>query len=990
MKNVIVFFFCILIQNAFAQSPKTGYIEGKVVEGTVKDFLDGTTGEIIPGAKIIIDGTEYRAISDFDGNYYIRGIEFGTYSITISSPGHITKILTDVVVSSSDVQLINISLEPVSTIMTDVVVKVKINKSDDIGTLNVKKNSANSSDVISAQAISKTPDKTTSDVLKRVSGASIQDNKFAIIRGLNDRYNAAYLNDGPLPSSESDRKAFSFDIFPANMLDNIVIVKTATPDLPAEFAGGIIQINTKSIPAKNFQTISIGGGYNTITTFKDQVTYKGGKTDWLGIDDGTRGLPSSIPSKADYPVNIHEQADMAKKFTTDWSLINKKFSPNVNFQYSSGINTKLFKKEVGIIASLTYSKTNNFNQTVRRGYSGNGLSGGTSQIEFDYLDKVYSTQVLAGGMANFSIKLNSNNKLAFKNLYSINSDDRVIARTGLKDPLEDNPNVLKSNAMWFTSNNIYSGQLNGEHLLKNEKLKFHWVGSYSNIKRTIPNLRRSIYSHYKTFNNPDPAEQNPLDTTYSAQVGSSSVGPDYGGGMFFSTNKENIASIKGDFTYQLPKLLKMKSELKLGGLYQNRNREFDARQLGYTKYGGAGQAVYFQDSLSYLPQDSIFLASSMGQMSPGKGGFKLTDGSKYTDAYQASSILSAGYLMLDNKINDMIRLVWGARGEYFTQNLHAIKSDKSNLNIETKKLDILPSANAIISFNKKQNLRLSYSQTLNRPEYRELAPFAFYDFNTQFVVTGNDSLKRSKITNFDIRYELFPGKGQLLSGTIFYKDFTDPIEQVNLTSASSSMSFKNVPKAINYGIELEFRTVIGSLFKCDTSSIFNNFTLFSNLAIIRSVVDVTSIVGAQYDSRPLQGQSPYVFNTGLTYFDENLNMSFSANINRVGDRISIIGNVDQPDIWEKSRTFVDLQLAKSFWKKRIEFKLNFQNILAQKQIFYQNNFNEEGELTKGKQLSNSILIGDKLNRNGYDENLDEAIWSTLFGRSISASILINF
>ncbi len=984
MKNVIVFLFCILIQNAFAQSPKTGYIEGKVVEGTVKDFLDGTTGEIVPGAKIVIDGTEYRAISDFDGNYYIRGIEFGTYSITISSPGHITKILTDVIVSSSDVQLINIALEPISTTITEVVVKVKINKSDDIGTLNVKKNSANSSDVISAQAISKTPDKTTSDVLKRVSGASIQDNKFAIIRGLNDRYNAAYLNDGPLPSSESDRKAFSFDIFPANMLDNITIVKTATPDLPAEFAGGVIQINTKSIPAKNFQSFALGGGYNTITTFKEHVTSKGGKLDWLGIDDGTRSLSSVIPEKGHYPTLNSDQALLAKQFNTDWSLHSKTFTPNFNLQYSMGINTSLFKKELGIITSLTYNKTNNFNQTIRRSYSGTGENG-NSQMDFDYLDKVYSTQILGGAMANFTLKFNSNNKIGFKNLYSINSDDRVINRTGERDPTESNPSLIKSNALWFTSNNIYSGQVNGEHLFNKEKLKIHWVGSYSNIKRTIPNLRRSIYNRSK-FHNPDNLTGS--DTIYTSSV-DNGVGPSYSGGMFFSTNKEDIASFKADFSYHLMELFGVKSEIKIGAMYQNRNRTFDARQLGYTKYGGFGSPISFKESLNYLDQNSIFSSENMGLIKPGVGGFKLTDGSKYSDAYTANSTTTSGYVMLDNKIHNALRLVWGARAEYFTQNLNALKSDKSELKIATKKLDILPSLNAIYSLNKKQNFRFSYSQTLNRPEYRELAPFAFYDFNTQFVISGNDSLKRAKITNLDLRYELYPGKGQLLSGTFFYKQFENPIEQISRADVANEMSFKNVPKATNYGIELEARTIIGSLIQSDTNSIWNSLTFYSNLAIIRSIVDVSGIIGTPYSSRPLQGQSPYVFNTGLTYFNEEKIISASINLNRVGDRISILGNVNQPDIWEKSRTFVDFQIAKGFFKNKLECKLNFQNILAQKQIFYQNNYSDNTTISSSKEVSNLIFTGSKRNINGYNEKVDNMIWSTVFGRVVSATVTIK-
>ncbi len=978
MKKLLVLIVCFFIQNGFSQSTtKTGTIEGKVV--------DESTGELLYDIKVSLDGTEIKTKTDFDGKYVLKGIPYGTYTVKVRSSTHTDKDISGVEVKSEELIYLDITVEPVTAEIKEIVVKHTKNKGDDVGTLATKKASANSTDVISAQTIARTPDRTTSDVLKRVSGASIQDNKFAIIRGLNDRYNAAYLNDGPLPSSESDRKAFSFDIFPANMLDNITIVKTATPDLPAEFAGGIIQINTKGIPSKNFQSLMIGGGYNTITTFQDRVDYQGGKWDWIGIDDGSRGLSSAIPSKQNYPLNIHDQASLAKQFNTNWGMQNKTFMPNLNLQYSLGQSGKIFGKEVGFVAALTYNRTNNYNQTIRRSYTNN--SSGTSQIEFDYLDKVYSTQLLAGAMANFSIKLNQNNKIGFKNLYSINSDDRVIARSGEVNPLESNPTLLKSNALWFTSNNIYSGQLNGEHTLKNDRFKIHWVGSYSNIQRTIPGLKRSIYTRSKYIT--DPSDPNPMDTVYTANIAYSNVGPDYGGGMFSSTNKEQIASIKGDISYHFKKLFGVKSEMKLGGLYQKRDRSFEARQLGYTKYGIQGGNIAFKDSLLYLNENSIFAPQNMGLIQPGVGGFKLTDGSKYSDAYTANSSITAGYAMMDNKIHKDFRVVWGARAEYFTQNLNALRSDKSPLNIAVKKLDILPSLNAIYSLSKKQNLRFSFSQTLNRPEFRELAPFAFYDFNTQFVLSGNENLKRAKISNLDLRYEVYPGKGQLISGTFFYKNFENPIEQIARADVSNEITYQNVPKATNYGVELEVRSIIGSLFKSDSASILNNFTFYTNIAVIRSVVDVSQIVGSPYTHRPLQGQSPYVFNAGLTYFDDVTNMSFSANVNRVGNRIYILGSTSQPDIWEKSRTFLDFQASKSFWKNKVEVKLNFQNIFAQNQIFYQNNFNIDPTVNKGQQIMNSILTGDKLNRNTYNSKTDDLIWSTKFGRVISATVTIK-
>ncbi len=472
--------------------------------------------------------------------------------------------------------------------------------------------------------------------------------------------------------------------------------------------------------------------------------------------------------------------------------------------------------------------------------------------------------------------------------------------------------------------------------------------------------------------------------------------------MFFSDNKENSTSAKVDLTYPFVLAQKVKSEFKFGGMTQLRNRDFQARQLGYTKYGIVGGNVTFDESLLYLSEDKIFAPENMGLLkpaeggNPGVGGFKLTDGTKFSDSYTAQSQLHAAYLMMDNRFGRSVddkdkkglRLIWGVRAEYFIQQLNAHKADNTPINLDTRKLDILPSLNAVYSLNKKQNLRLCYSQTLNRPEYRELAPFAFYDFTTNFVVSGNDSLQRAKIQNVDARYELYPGKGQIVSATLFYKHFTNPIEQVSRPDVTSEISYKNVDQAQNYGIELEARLLLSTLFDTDTSSLFNKVTVYSNLAIIRSVVDVSDVVGAIEDTRPLQGQSPYVFNAGLNYLNPRYNWGMSVNVNRVGRRIAIVGNINEPDLWENARTFVDVQLTKTFWGDRAEFKLNVSNILAQRQDFYQNNRSDESAKGLGG-LFNTVFVGDKNNRSGLN-NSDDVVWSTRFGRTISASLSIKF
>jgi len=986
MKYFVSVFLIALSLMSYAQDKNNAVISGVVLDEEASPY---------PSAQIDLINVK-TVLTDLDGKYSFSKLPAGTYSMKITASMYPDKIIENIVLKEGQVLTLDVVLQEAEgdSIGEVVVVGWRKQDTDAIGAT-IQQEADAVVNVVSGSQIARTPAKNVGDVIKMSSGASIQDNKFAVIRGLNDRYNAAFINGSPLPSTESDRKAFAFDMFPSNMLDNLVIAKSATPDMPAEFAGGIIQINTKSIPDKTFYTISVGGSYNTITTFKPQKTYEGGTLDWIGVDNGSRAMSASIPEYGKYPIGISDQANLAQQFSTSWGLVDKKFSPNYNFQFSAGYNPKIGDKELGIITALTYSRSFNYNETIRNGYTNGTGNDAGSQLDYSYKDQNNNESVLAGGLANFTLRLNPNNNISFKNIYSINSDDKLIARTGEINPLETNPTLLRSNARWFTSNAVYSGQLSGDHLFEKSKIRINWLTGYSNVHRVIPSLRRTIYTRYKYLT--DPNDPNPLDTTYVANMSYSSVGPNYSGGMFFSENRENSINNRVDFTYEFNQIKKVQTSIKVGLYSQLRNRTFEARQLGYTKYGVVGGNVAFQESLLYLPEDQIYATENMGLLEApsssngnvGKGGFKLTDGTKFSDSYTAQSKLNAGYVQLDNRVGK-VHLIYGARAEYFEQQLQAKRDDNSDLQINTKKLDILPSFNGVYEQSKTTNIRLAYSQTINRPEYRELAPFAFYDFTTNFVVSGNDSLQRAKIQNLDLRFEKFPGRGQLFSATAFFKQFDNPIEQVSRPDVTGEISYKNVPKAINYGVELEARTLVSNIFKVDTASCFNNVTLYSNLAVIRSVVDVSHIVGSVSDSRPLQGQSPYVFNAGITYQHPDKIWSTTLNVNRIGERIAIVGNVNEPDLWENARTFLDFQATYSFWKNKsdnniAEVKLNIQNILAQDQLFYQNN--EGGEGVSGiRGASNSVFIGNKNNSNGFQKGIDDEIWRTNFGRTISLSL----
>ncbi len=965
----------------------------ETIKGTV---IEESSGKTFPGANVLIRSVKKSVITDSDGNFVINRLEVGKYDVEVSAIGFDSKIVTEVEVIAGEVNNITISLVEKKSVLDEVVVTKTRAKAESIKSLlAVQKNSARVSDGISAESIKRTPDKTTSDVLKRISGASIQDNKFVIVRGLNDRYNTSFLNGSPLPSSEPDRKAFSFDIFPANMIDNLVIYKTATPDLPGEFAGGVIEINTKSVPDKDFQSISIGAGYNTIATGKKQVYAQGGKTDWIGIDGGTRAFPVGFPSTKEFQTlqaaatsdSKNEIIRISKSYNSDWSLKEKSFSPNSSFNFTIGRNAKLNGGSTfSFVGSVSQSTTNNFSEIERKSYESIPSTILSDQLEFNY-----STQTLFGAIANFGLKIDANNSFGFKNLYSINSDNRVIERSGSTDQQLE-PEQSSSTARLFTSNKIYTSQLNGDHYLKSSKIKINWVGSHSTVERLTPNDRRNTYVYTKltdgTFTQPQASFQ--INVT----------GNETSGSFFSAKNVEDIYSSKVDLSRKFKLNDEISLDIKTGFFTQLRDRKFTTRQIGYTPlFGNINGQNYglatFNPAIRFQSDETIFSQQNIGILSttaPVRSGLVLYDGTRQDDNYDASSNLNAGYLMLDN-IFGKFRLIWGMRIENYQQNLFTKFDSGTIVNQSNSQVDYLPSANLIVGLNKKQNLRFSFSKTLNRPEFRELAPFLFYDPATRFNTEGDPKLKIATIENFDFRYEIFPGKGQLFSISAFYKKFKNPIELQAL--ANNANKYQNASSGEAKGIELEFRTLISTFIGEKSPKFLEDITLYSNLAIIKSKVDISNLLNTNESViTPLQGQSPYVLNAGVQYLNAESGWATALNLNRVGSRIFVQGNATDnaflTAIWEKSRTFLDLQIAKSFMKNKLELKLNIQNILAQNQIFYRNTDKKADEVKGTEAFFNNVFNGDSQNINGYNADVDDVIWNYKFGSTFSFNITYNF
>lgn len=788
-----------------------------------------------------------------------------------------------------------------------VTVTVKINKESTTELVKLQRNSVTSVDGINAETFKRTPDSKVSDVFKRVSGVSVVDNKFVVVRGLNDRYNFALLNGLPLPSSESDRRSFSFDIFPSNMIDNLMVTKTASPDLPGEFAGGVIDINTSEPKNDNIHTLQIGGAYNTIATFREFKTY----------NVGSRDLPN-IGGTIDFQtLSKQERSEVAKLMDFNWSTKNRVALPNPSIQYTLSRNFKLKNKQtLSLITTYNYQNNFNYSNVVRREFE-EQANGVIKKMELN--DSVFTRSVLNSGMLNLVYKINENNTIKLKNIYSVNSEDRVNVRNGVRELDNDPRQWEKSTNFWYTQNNFLTNQIIGLHNIKENK--FNWNIGYSNVKRDIPNLRRVVYRKY-SLNEDDPTEQ------YVAVIQQNGTIPTAAGNMFWSESDEKIVSTKYDLTIPFKEV----NTIKIGGWNQFRIKDFKSRNFGFSQYKPNGST--FNSELLLLPADQIFSIENMGILSNGQGGFKLDEATKVDDSYNANSLLNSFYGMVDYKLNKW-RMVGGVRLESYNQNFNYIEFG-SNLNrsIDTTVVDLLPSVNIMYNFNKKMKLRASISQTVSRPEFRELAPFNFYNFILDNITSGNPNLLRTKITNCDIRYEFYPGSGQIISLSGFYKNFNNPIETINRTGTSGApeLYFSNIERSQSFGGELEFRTKLGFLSKVDNHKLWDQLTVYTNVSLIKSIVNMDEVIGAG-GNRPLQGQSPYIVNSGLFYTNKKEDFNVTLSYNVIGPRIYIVGNQQEPSVWENGRNVIDIQLSKTY--KKFELKLNIKDILAQKLIYFQ-------------------------------------------------------
>ncbi|KOY86840.1 hypothetical protein AD998_12430 [bacterium 336/3] len=916
MRHIFSLILFFALQSAFAQN--TGTIKG--------NLKDDAANEAIIGATILLKGTSLGGSTDIDGNFQITNIPEGKYTVVITSVGYDTKEVENVEVPAGKIVIINTSLNPENNNITGIEIVARKETGTSIAVIAEIKEAEQVAVGIGSEQIQKSQDKDAAQVLRRIPGVSLQENRFAIIRGLPQRYNAVLINDIYAPSTEVDSRAFSFDLVPSNMIDRVLIFKSGGPELPGDFAGGAVKIYTKNAPEENFANVSFGYGGRVGTTFNEVSDYQRSNTDFLGFDNGLRKLPSNFPSFLSNDLSAVQRAQLgANALSSDLAFIRKKIMPDHRFGFNLGRRFDKGRFRFGTLTSINYSNTHQY-------YSANQNSLLNDQITFPaqvigtFKDDTYTNNLRLSALHNWSLSWNADNRIEFKNLFNQQSFRQSLIREGT-DLL--NNFDFRNFSQRFEQKSFYGGQITGKHKLNDERFVLTWATGLNYTNKQEPDWRR--------FNTNRTRQVGENNEPYVMAIPGSANLTD---GRYFSNLNELAYSANVAVEQKIGKEVEGSNPMKLRyGFYTERKtRDFDARYFSYLQSPGADISP-----LKLLPLDQIFRPENIN----GTTGFTFAEGTSPIDSYKGFNTLMAGYVGGYIPLGKKMSVTPGVRTEYNIQELESLNLSGLPENADNRILSVLPSLNAVYNLSDKQLIRFAYSRTVNRPEFRELAPFNFYDFNLNADTRGNVRLKTATIDNADLRWEYYPSTSELISLGVFYKNFQNPVEAYlqNASAGGTAIAFGygNAQSAQGYGVEAEVRK---SFYNFTSSKFIQRMSIVANASYLVSNVNVGNQVDLGPSSsgltdvdapknRTLVGQSPYLVNAGLYYNDEDRGFQVNVLYNVAGPRLYLVGNNNQPSLYEVPRNIIDFNISKSFLDKKWEARLSVQDVLNQKFKFLQ-------------------------------------------------------
>ena len=919
-------------------------------QGTIKGTVtDASNGETVIACNIILQGTTIGTVSDFDGKYEIKNIPAGTYNVIysfISYEKHIEKLI----INNNETKDINVALKTTENVLNEVVVTSTRRSDSEISMLSATKKSLSIANGISSQQISRSLDKDASEVVRRIPGVSIRDGKFVVVRGLTERYNSVWLNGSSTPSSESDVRAFSFDVIPSGQIDNILIYKTPAPEIPADFAGAMINIKSKSLIDGNGLTTSVSTGYQEGTTGQDFFTYKGSNTDWLGYDNSSRVLPATVPATNEFKnlfdktdaTKIDRINDISKAFSTNMVPYLTQAKPDADVQIAINRRFALGDMSLGTISAIGYNATNTSETGFRAAYVA------YPDTSYRYLQNSYSSKVRISLLSNWTLTFGDNQKIEFRNIFNNNGISKTVLKEGYDFYRSSNE---RSFELGYESRLTYSGQLGGSHKFNNDAINLDWLIGYSYANKNQPDVRR-----VKTV-----AFDAEPETQYML-LNSTQTVPDALGRMFFR-NEENIKNAALNYNQKF-QFGDFNPELKAGAYYELKNRQFDSRVFGYSLSPKSrfytGMVESFNNTEAFNEEMFTSLTETFNTKIDYNTGLVITDATQAADSYTAENELYAGYLAFNLPITKWLNTYVGFRLEKNKLTMDGFLrdgTDNSPIHMQLDTLNIFPSINNTINISDKLVFRLAGGKTINRPEFREVSPFVFYNFEENATTYGNPNVVNAYVSNADGRFEFYPTPEEVISLGVFYKHFENPIEsKILYTGSGWNYTFENAEKALSYGLELDVKKRLHEFEKSGNLKFLSHMTFVLNASLIRSsIVTDEAIEGTS--SRSLQGQSPYILNLGAYYNDVDKKMMTSIMYNITGERIAVVGDKNIPHIYEMPFNSLDFSFEKGL-NSWLSLKLGIKNLMNDDVVFLQNQaYMVDGEVFTRQQITNRFHPG---------------------------------
>ncbi len=914
-----------IIPTFLAGQSATSSLEGRI--------YDKITGEPVIGATIFFPELKRGATTDLDGFYIVEKLPEGVHKTEISCISYKTVKVDDLEIKTGKNNF-DIVLEESASFLEEAVVTSVKRMNSEIAIVQATRSAGVVMSGLSSRQITKSQDRNAAEVVRRIPGVSIINDRYIIVRGLPSRYNNVWVNNSSVPSTEADSRSFSFDILPSSQLESIMIVKSQSAEIPSDFSGGFVKISTGSMPEKPEFSVSYGTGINSVTHFNDHYRNKGSSTDFLGFDSGERSIGSIVPRRLDN-YNSNQVNEVTRNgFREDWNILKGKATPDQRLSVMFARSYKMVKgSRIGYAGTFNYSLTSQtFKDMMNARFGVYNINTDEPEYIYKYTDNQYSTDARVGGMFNITL-MNGRNKIEFRNMINVMGKNRYTFREGWQNISAKY--IQEKQEYLYTNRTIYTGQLAGRHDFSKRALEWNVAYSYAGMnqpdRRIINREENNIYG----------------DVNFGKlAVDQNEITRD------FVNLKEHI--VTPAINYIIPfERGNINFEIKTGLLGEYKSRNYNNRQFFYrfNRYGLPSEFVY-RDVVNEILKTENY----------GTDKLYIYEDTDNRNSYKGENMSGAGYLSV--KVSSgKFNLTAGLRAETGIMTLTSY--DKIYEFTTIKKsydyFDLYPSLNASWNISKNALIRIAYGKSVNRQEFRELSSSVYYDFNLFSDVKGNPSLKHATINNIDIRYEIYPSNNEYVTLALFYKHFKNPIEWTYLDAGGSyTYTFENALAANNMGIEADIRKNLSFIG-------LPSFTLGLNAAYIYSKVEFDRESSLERD-RAMQGQSPYIINTSLFYDNEKSGISAGVLYNRIGKRIVGIGradtgsgtsvNNDIPDTYELPRDIIDISVSKKLGKM-FELKLGAKDVLNQSIIFqqYPKYIDSDGNLQERNQNSKSFKPG---------------------------------